>query len=321
MTATGRPRPKRRQRVLFIGGLGRSGSTLIEKLLNELPTTVAVGETVHLWERGLHDRERCGCGEPFDRCTHWDDIGARAFGGWGQVDLDSAIHLRWRVDRTRRLPTIVKALRSGRATTDQQRYLDLLRPVLLAAGNRDEGPSVVVESSKHLSTAALLSLDPALDVRIVHLVRDPRGVAYSWTKHVTRPETEGEAMPIYRPSRTAARWVTDNLGFQALARLAPVLPLRYEDFLDAPARHLQRIGAFAGLRPEEIDLGFLDGRTAHLRQPMHSVAGNPLRFGGAEVTLRLDDAWRTSLTGRDRRIVTGLTLPLLGHYRYDIRVP
>ena len=46
------------QRVLFIGGLGRSGSTLIEKLLNELPGMVAVGELVHLWERGLGNRER-----------------------------------------------------------------------------------------------------------------------------------------------------------------------------------------------------------------------------------------------------------------------
>ena len=48
------------QRVLFTGGLGRSGSTLIEKLLNELPPTFSVGETIHLWERGIRDAERCG---------------------------------------------------------------------------------------------------------------------------------------------------------------------------------------------------------------------------------------------------------------------
>ncbi len=47
-----------RQTVLFTGGLGRSGSTLIEKLLNELPGTFAVGETIHLWERGVRDQER-----------------------------------------------------------------------------------------------------------------------------------------------------------------------------------------------------------------------------------------------------------------------
>ena len=53
------------QRVLFIGGLGRSGTTIIEKLLNELPQTLSVGETVHLWERGVQANERCGCGESF----------------------------------------------------------------------------------------------------------------------------------------------------------------------------------------------------------------------------------------------------------------
>ncbi|MBT8240919.1 MAG: sulfotransferase, partial [Acidimicrobiia bacterium] len=60
-----------KQPVLFIGGLGRSGSTLIERLLNEYPDVFAIGESVHIWERGLRDNELCGCGVPFDRCVFW----------------------------------------------------------------------------------------------------------------------------------------------------------------------------------------------------------------------------------------------------------
>ncbi len=69
-----------RQRVLFTGGLGRSGSTLVEKLINELPSTFSVGETVHLWERGVRDHERCGCSEAFTDCAHWQAVGVQAFG-------------------------------------------------------------------------------------------------------------------------------------------------------------------------------------------------------------------------------------------------
>ena len=54
-------------RVLYVGGLSRSGSTLIERLIGELPGVCAVGELVHLWERGIAEGERCGCGEPFRR--------------------------------------------------------------------------------------------------------------------------------------------------------------------------------------------------------------------------------------------------------------
>ena len=58
------------QKLLFIGGLGRSGSTLIEKLLNEFNDAFAIGESVHLWERGLRDNELCGCGEAFAATRH-----------------------------------------------------------------------------------------------------------------------------------------------------------------------------------------------------------------------------------------------------------
>ena len=40
----------------------------------------------------------------------------------------------------------------------------------------------------------------------------------------------------------------------------------------------------------------------------HTLAGNPTRFGGSEVTIRADDEWRTSLSARDRRTVSALDL-------------
>ncbi len=310
-----------RQRILFIGGLGRSGTTLIEKMLNELPNTFAVGETLHLWERGVRDQERCGCGDPFAECPHWTKVGDLAFGGWNNVDVDRVIDLRWKIDRSRRLPAILAKHRASAGSLDaeQTEYLDFLRPVLLASAETT-GAEILIDSSKHLSTAALLALDPALDVRVLHITRDPRGVAYSWTKQVDRPEAVGSQMPVYKPSRTATRWVTDNLGFDTLAGLGvSTLRLRYEDVLTAPAERLREIATFAGLSAVdqgELDLDFLDGRSVRLTTPMHSVAGNPLRFGGDDIELKLDDAWRTKLDPTARAVVTRITRPVLHRYGY-----
>ncbi len=309
-----------RQRVLFIGGLGRSGTTLIEKLLNELPFTFAVGETIHLWERGVRDRERCGCGQPFLECEHWAAVGERAFGGWANVDLDRIIDLRWSVDRSRRLPQILRALRTGTLAEDQAEYLRHLRSVLHAAAEAAGNPLVLLDSSKHLSTAALLAADPALDVRVLHVVRDPRGVAYSWTKQIARPEADDSDMPTYRPSRTALRWVTDNLGFDLLAALGvPTLRLRYEDFLREPEDSLRAIIELVD--GGDAPLSFLETneagqRTAKVSTPMHSVAGNPLRFGGDDMVLRLDDAWREKLDPKARATVSRITAPLRRRYGY-----
>lgn len=308
------------QKVLFVGGLGRSGSTLIERLLNELPQTHAVGETVHLWERGLRDQERCGCGQIFNDCEHWAQVGAEAFGGWDQIDVQKIIDLRWSVDRSRKLPAILRARRSGNLSADQIDYLSRFRAVLLASAKVAGGAEVLLESSKHLSTAALLSADPELDVRVLHLIRDPRGVAYSWTKEVSRPEADDQLMPVYKPSRTAGRWVTDNLGFERLAAEGvPTLTLRYEDFLLEPAESLARITELAGI-DQPVALPFLDGNRAHLTTPMHSIAGNPLRFGGDDIELRLDDAWKTKLDQKSQRLVTAICAPVLGHFGYQ-RMP
>lgn len=313
-----------RLKVLFIGGLGRSGSTLFELLLNEMGPAVSVGETIHLWERGVGNNERCACGAPFDRCQHWTAVGEKAFGGWHEVDLDDIISLRWSVDRSRRLPAIAWGLQRGRISPDERRYLDHLRLVLQASAAVTDGPELLLESSKHLSTAALLACDDAIDLRVLHLVRDPRGVAYSWTKEVERPETasetgdRGQLMPVYRPSRTALRWLTDNLGFEALATRVPTLRLRYEDVLRRPTEALSAVAALCDLDPAGIDLGFIHGDRATVSAPMHSVAGNPLRFGGRELTLRLDDAWRRHLDPAKRRLVTAITSPLLTTYGYPL---
>src|SRR5690606_21580524 len=54
--------------VLYVGGWGRSGSTLLECVLAEAEQTVALGEVVWLWERGLGRNELCACGQPFHDC-------------------------------------------------------------------------------------------------------------------------------------------------------------------------------------------------------------------------------------------------------------
>ena len=71
--------------MLFIGGLGRSGTTLLERLLGQLPGTLPLGEVAHLWERDIRDDERCACGARFSMCEFWQRVGESAFGGWDKV--------------------------------------------------------------------------------------------------------------------------------------------------------------------------------------------------------------------------------------------
>lgn len=305
--------------VLFIGGLGRSGSTLLERVLCELPGVCAMGEVVHLWRRGLADDERCGCGEVFSRCPFWRDVGDAAFGGWASVDVAGFLALKDSVDRTRFVPRLAAPALTPGLRRRVAAYDEVYRRLYAAVGEVS-GCGVLVDSSKHISFACCLRWSEPIDLRVLHVVRDARAVAHSWSKTIGRPEAtrgsaEGAYMARWSAGKTALHWNAQNLGFAVLARRGVrTLRVRYEDFATSPTATLREIAAFAGLG-EAVEMPF-DGDSAVRLSPNHQVAGNPMRFRSGRIEIRADEAWRSELGGLRRWLVTGLTLPLLARYGY-----
>jgi hypothetical protein len=306
--------------VVYLAGLGRSGSTLLERLLGEMPGACPAGEVVHLWLRGIRDGERCGCGQPFLACPFWEAVGQEAFGGWAQVDVDRITRLRAQVDRSRFLPQLASPALRRRLQPALDEYVRYYQRLYAAVGQVSGAP-VVIDSSKHASLAFCLRSSPGLDLRVIHMVRDPRAVAYSWSKIVDRPEgASGSQMSTYTPASAALRWNLQNSALQLLSQLGtPTLRVRYEDFTAAPAATLGRIATFAGL-PEGPEFSFLDtdgpGRWWADLEATHTASGNPMRFTTGRIGIRYDGTWQTAMTAGNRRTVTTLTLPLLMRYGY-----
>jgi Sulfotransferase family len=310
-------------RVIYLGGLGRSGTTLIERLLAELPGACSVGEIVHMWQRGVAEQERCGCGEPFGQCPFWAQVGQAAFGGWGQLDVSRVSELRGAVDRSRHIPRLAGATLPVGLRRDLDEYTGYYLRLYTAIG-QVSGCPVVVDSSKHPSLAFCLRSRPELDLRVIHVVRDSRAVAYSWTKQVARPDSAAPTfMATYSPAAAAGQWNAQNGAVQLLARRGvATLRVRYEDLVAAPEETLTSMARFAGLPVGPPDLRFLGqeagARFARLRAG-HSASGNPMRFTTGEIAIRPDESWRTQMPAAQRRAVTALTLPLLAHYGYTRR--
>jgi hypothetical protein len=297
-------------RVLYIGGSGRSGSTVLEALLGRIEGTAGVGELRYVWQRGLVDDQLCGCGERFRACPFWLDVFAAAFGGMDRVDLDAVGDDAAAVDRVRFVPGLTwprlatPALRS--ALERHGRRLE----TLYAAIARVTGAPVVVDSSKDVSYAFLLAALGGLDLSLVHLVRDSRAVAHSWTRRRRRPEVHWEVayMRQVPPAVSAREWLITNGLFELLAsRMGPAaLRSRYEDLAHDPDAHVAEACRLAGL----------EAVPRATEAVVHSVSGNPLRFQEGPLQVKVDDEWRRSLSARDRRVVTGITAPLLARYGY-----
>jgi hypothetical protein len=301
--------------VVFIGGYGRSGSTLLDRLLGQVDGVWSMGELSYLWEMGLSENRLCGCGEPFRDCAFWREVGRVAFEGWDRIDLEAMLALRRAVDRNRFIPIMVRPAWSRTFARRLERYAASMRDVLLAV--RDvSSAKVLVDSSKFPSSAFVLRTLPQVDLRVLHLVRDPRGVAFSWGRHVRRPDVRGREVQMrrYGPARVAFRWTTRNLATEQLRRLGtPYLRMRYEDLLRDPPDALRTAAGFAGTGPTETT--FLHEGLAEL-EPAHTVHGNPMRMSSGPVRLELDDRWSREYPRWRAAVVTDLTWPMLRRYGY-----
>ncbi len=151
----------------------------------------------------------------------------------------------------------------------------------------------------------------------VHLVRDPRAVAFSWQREKYYPAF-GEPMQRFGPIHSALSWDVRNAASELVTRqLGPrALRIRYEDFVLQPRATIQAILKLAGESPERLP--FVDERTLAL-ESAHTVMGNPSRFLTGHVEIQADAEWVSHLQRGDRLLVTLLTAPLLRRYGYRLR--
>jgi Sulfotransferase family len=309
-----------RTSVVYIGGWGRSGSTLVDRVLGQIPGVVSVGEVREVWQRGWVENRPCGCGEAFADCPFWTAVGQSAFGGWRRLDREEVLHLRYSLDRAWSVPVLAAPRRMGLARGAMDRYAGILAR-LYAAIREVSGANTVVDSSKLPSHAMILRRVPGLELCLVHLVRDSRGVAYSWQKLVRNRVSAGEPRYLekYNLLSASLRYDLYNGLTRMVGRLGvPYLLVRYEDFVARPAQSLRRILDHAGVSAARADLSFIHDGEVSL-SPNHTVDGNPMRFSTGPVALRLDDEWTRAMSGRDRFWVTALTSPMLHAYGYSGR--
>lgn len=306
-------------KVLYIGGWGRSGSTLLDRMLGEVPGLFSTGELRYIWERGLLENQLCGCGSPFRECSFWGQVGEEAFGGWDEVDVAGVVGLRNAVDRLWHTPWLLGPAVWPGYGVKLEEYVNLLGR-LYRAIRKVSNAQIIIDSSKTPSYAFILGKVRDIDLRMVHLVRDSRGVAFSWKKQVVRPEITPKVtyMPNYNPMTASLRYLLDN----GLLRFANRMPasyvfLRYEDLVNQPREMLARILSHVGYEVREDTFSFIDSATGRVfLGTNHMVAGNPMRFKSGEVVLRPDVEWREKMQWAERLLVTIFTFPSLVSFGY-----
>jgi hypothetical protein len=327
-------------KVLYITGLGRSGSTILDVVLGNHPHIESVGEVTRLIRTGWVSRESlrgidpkrlrrplCTCGKRLDvpevedaeeACPFWSDVRRE----WVERvdphdDIEGYPRLQDDFELKRRWPRLLREWLRGPSARFRS-YARLTR-AFYEAISAASGKPAIVDSAKSPARTFALSMVPGIDLYAVHLLRDGRGVITSLSKTLKKDVQAGimwdhEGRPMWK---TAVRWTVLNLASEwVCARLGPerAMRLRYEDFVADPQAALGRIGSLIGL-----DLAGV-AQAASSGEPLlagHNIGGNRTKKSGY-VTLRPDaQEWREVLSPAEQRLSWALMGWLMRRYGYQ----
>ena len=210
--------------LIYIIGSGRSGSTVIERILNSAPNVIGVGEIHALWRLPI-DTLLCSCGERVPDCPFWNM--ALEHAGIGPQELKRLAELEGSVIRNSyliklgyNLEKIAADPRIAEFNALQERLFEGVR----IAGNAD----IVLDSSKAGPRAWVLSAMQSKPV-LLHSYRGAKDVISSWRRPKFEPSTN---TPMKKPPirEAAIDWIKVERAARTLAKGVDLNRIDYLEF-------------------------------------------------------------------------------------------
>jgi hypothetical protein len=289
-----------------------SGSTLFAFLANTHPEIATVGEMTGLIRRADPERYECSCGRRIKVCPFWSRVSEEMrirHQQFDPADFDTKFRIDHPLSRLlhasmpfRGLEILRDTLLKASPAIDRRihellaRNKALARSILAAAEKR-----VFFDASKNPEIIRYLHRDPLIRLKVIHLVRDVRGVGYSRQKN--KGETNWDTI--------VRKWIRMNRSIERqLDRMPPDrwIRIRYEDVCQDPTAIMNRFFAFAGVRPFAVP--------ANPQSIEHHIVGNRMRLMTIG-DIRVDDAWRSALPAETREFASRTAAQYQTRYGYE----
>jgi len=260
--------------VLMVVGAGHSGSTLLDLIFDSHSQIVGVGELAQ-YQRLKKEDWLCGCGKKLKECEFWQkvfhDVDDNKLRRFCQKTIDFFLKRNY-------------FYADGQGKFNINNYIELTEKVyrnILA----NSGKKIVFDSSKNPVRAEILLGSSKLNIILLHLVRDGRGVAYS---HIKRGKPWFYFMK---------RWAMNNIMVEMVKlrnRKAKSIFIYYDDFAKEPEKVIKYVLRELGLSFEPAMLNF--------REKVHHLsAGNyPLMFLKKDNEIKPDREWEKKLPLKDK---------------------
>jgi hypothetical protein len=279
-------------------------------------------------------RYRCSCGAPIRKCAFWNQV--KSVMEKKGMDFDVAnpvanihatkdaytsrllapLHRGPALEGLRDLALLLSSGWRAHRNFTQLRYAKLVETLSEIAG-----AEVIVDSSKTGVRLKYLLRHTGLEIRVIWLVRDGRGVGLTYVDPLSfadasKPELRaggfGGGRKLEQKSWADAtrEWRRSNEEAEcvvATMEKSQWTQVRYEQLCANPKDTLQSICFFLGLDPAKVNLDFRS-------RPQH-VIGNGMRLDSSS-QIKLDERWKSHLTADDLAVFDRVAGKLNREYGY-----
>ena len=272
--------------VLYIAGNGHSGSTLLDIIIGSSADIFSAGELTFITRNSIF-KEYCSCKELLNECDIWSSI-VKVWLEKSSVNLKEYQKLKLKFERNK---TTVNALFNKIRPSHEFKTYCMSTLLLFEAIQKVTGKSVIVDSSK--SPQRIAVLNKIVDLKVVHLCRNARGVLNSAKKSSKKDIKAGIEidLPSRRTSKTLLEWFFVNIVTELFCLGVSSKKIKYKDYIN-------NLGLIEGIHPK-INIKHIQSFAAE-----HMMAGNILRLKkGIKVNKELGFKYRR-LSNKQTRIAS-----------------
>lgn len=244
-----------KQKIIFISGTPRSGSTLLDFILGTKKETVSLGEIYYSYNKYIEyiDDEEfirknvCSCGENGYKCLVWNEI----LNNW--------------------------------FTKKPKSYKDAYLIVLEVVQNLFGNQITIVDSSKYVRAMVHFSeISNVVDVIFLHTIKDVRATLNSW---IQRREQKNQTNNLYMYFKLFRSWSLQNKKIQNYISQNnfKCLVVSYDALCLFTNKSLELIDNFIDSKHE----GFFYKNFNN----SHIYFGNPFRQNVEDLEIKYDNRW------------------------------
>ena len=308
--------------LIDIASIGRSGTTLFESMLGAHSDIVTSGE-VQLWPHEIKEGGvlPTGSGEYVQDCPFWQEMRQRIDPiqqPKPQIHHFRESHHAGRTLRLSRLrdfapgplPDSVEAQVQQYGENNYKLFRNFLDWVAEQTGCR---PTWVVDASKDPYRLLWLARSGLFNIKMFHMVKDPRGFIFSVTKQWLKQDVPFRNIRrLYYTIRQSLAWVIRNHLYHRIARHHigedDYMLLQYEQLATKPHHVFKQACDLIGCsyEPGAVD-NFRDGSP-------FAMAGNPMRHDDRPI--QLDERWKRQLPYSSRFLAHTITALTRGRFGY-----